>query len=301
MQNSERIQWRRERDLGEILTDTFKFLRQNYRALWKVFHKASGPFLLLLIIGYASFFYFYLNQAQRIINVDVGGISTSTGLGLTLAAVLSVLLFGVTALLFYASYSAGMNYAVKSYMENNGVIQIDEVVQNVRNTRMRFAGLTFLSGLLVTVGTILCFLPGIYLFVPLSLVFSIAAFKNMNTSDSISHSFALIKQNWWMSFFTLLIMGIIYSVGAYIFQFPAVIYMLVKGILFSETIVVNEASAALNIYDVPYLILTVIGVIGRFFVYVLMIIVSVFIFFNLDEKHFQTGTFETIDNLGSDQ
>lgn len=298
MQNSEFINFRRERELGEILTDTFKFLRLNYKDLWKVFYKVVGPFLLLLIAVYALYFYFSMNKASRIIYEGDVNINVFSSVGFGFMGVLSVLLFAVASLLFYATYSASMNYSVKSYMENNGVIDVDEVAQNVKNTRGRFMGLTLLSGLIVAAGILFCFIPGVYLYVPMSLVFAIAAFKNFNTNDSISFSFKLIKNNWWMSFLTLLVMGIIYTMVSYVFKVPETIYGLAKGILFSETIFGD--GDILSIYDTPYLILSIIGVIGQFFAYVLVIFVAVFIYFNLDEKHNQTGSFEAIDNLGSD-
>ena len=52
--NDNYINFRRHRELGEVITDTFKFIRENYKLLFKLIFKIAGPAFAILILCMAS-------------------------------------------------------------------------------------------------------------------------------------------------------------------------------------------------------------------------------------------------------
>src|SRR5690606_11640419 len=85
-----------------------------------------------------------------------------------------------------------------------------------------------LVGILTFFGILLCIIPGIYLMVPLSLITSVIIFQNKEVMDSFSECFQLIKNNWWITFATILIIGILFYIINFVLQLPLTIYVLSK-------------------------------------------------------------------------
>ncbi len=297
-QNSKLINFKRERDLGEVLSDTFKFIRLNYKILLQVFTRVVGPVLLLAVLTFVGYNFLIVKQGFSMTSIVENSRQVAEELnhfGSTFF--ITFFLFLMTSLLFYAVFYAAFNYSVKSYIENDGQIDVHEVSSLVRQHWGSFLGLAFIGGLFVFIGLFFCFIPGIYLSVPMSLIFSIAVFDELDTGGSIAHSFKLIRGNWWMSFFTFFIMGIIYYLASSVFQMPATIYVIVKGFTGAGSNTMADIDWN-NAYDLVYIALLVVATIGRFLLYSIMIITSIFVYFSLNEKLNQTGAYETINKLG---
>lgn len=291
MQTEKYIEFKREREMSEIITDTFNFIRHNYKSLSQVVYKIVGPVLLLAIVAFVGYLYLVQQDFERILESI-----TSNNLNFSNTFIGGFLVFFLISLLFYGVFYATINFSIESYIENEGKIDSEEVSKNVRENWGKFFGLAFLAAMLVFLGFMFFFIPGIYFFVPMSLIFPIMTFEKFGINDTLSYSFSLIKRNWWSSFITLLLIGVIYYLGSSIFQIPAFIYSLIRTLVGTGEI--SNDAGFFEVFDIPYLILTVIGAIGRFVLYIIMIIAGTFIYFNLDEKQNRTGTYESIDNLG---
>ena len=188
------------------------------------------------------------------------------------------------------------------FLDNGGALQSDSrycsYCQGERNYKKfgSFLGLGFLVGISVVVGFMLCFIPGIYLMVPLSLAFSILVFNNKGASDAYSDSFGLVKDEWWITFATIFVVGIIVGIANYAFAIPTQIYQFAKmGILSGEV----DAESMTNIFQDPvFLILNMISTLAQFLLNLISVIAGAFIYFNLNEKKNFTGTYERIQDLG---
>lgn len=294
MPNANVIEFKRERELGQIINDTFAFVRYTYKSLFQVVFKIVGPVLLITLLAFLSYLYVLdsgsLKLADIMTNTNPLSILEGQFSGMFLMS-LNVLF--IISLLFYAVFYAAINYSIASYIENEGKIAVEEVAHKVKQNIGKFLGLAVLASLIVGVGLFLCLIPGIYLYVPMSLVFPIMVFHDFGIGHSITYSFKLIKNNWWMSFLTFLIMGLVYYIISSVFQAPAFIYTFVKTLISAST---DGFSGAFNWI---YIILLLIGALGRFVLYGFMIISGTLIYFNLNEKRNQTGAYETIENLGN--
>ena len=286
------IQFKKERDLGDTLTDTFNFVRENYKILFKALVKYAGPAFLLQLFALGYYTY-----------------STTTGLGsdiftqlassksLGFKFILSIMFMFIASIAYQAFMYGTIQHAIKSYIKNDGVINIDDVGNGMSEDWRSFLGLGFAISMMIFVGTIFCFLPGIYLAVPLALVYSIRAFDKLSFSDTISHAFKLVKDNWWITFLTFVVMTVVVYLINMIFQIPALIYTLTKTLT-----AVNEGSLSDPTFgfDWIYLTLNIVGSAISNVVYGILAVTVCIVYFNLNEKQNHTGAYESIDNLGKD-
>ncbi len=280
----EYINFKRQREIGEILSDTFKFIRLEYKPLFKALVRNAGlPFLVLL----GAVAYYAATSTDFLMFTSASFMGGQFFLGF--------LFLLVTVLLYYGFlFGTVLNY-IKSYIENQGEVDQDKIAEDVRSNLGGLVGLGVLSAVMIIIGVLCCVIPGIYLYVPLSLVFALMIFKGMGISDSITESFSLIKGEWWMTFLTLIVINIIIYLIGVVFQVPLMIYMVFKGFTMTQEVSNGDLS---GMFDWVYVTLNVIASAVQYILYAVTVIASAFIYFNLNEKKNQTGTMEQIDNIG---
>src|SRR5690606_23970310 len=280
------INFRRQRELGEVISDTFKFLRENYRQLFTLILKIAGPVLVILIISLG--YYYYIGGGNPFLD---------TGMDDNLwQFFLSIFLLLVSFLLFFVLLQGTVLHFIRSYIENQGTVIEKEVYAGVRSDFGHLLGVGIIVPIIIFMGIVLCVLPGIYLWVPLSFSAALVVFSQKGIIDSITETFELIRDNWWMTFLSLFVMALlVYFIGL-IFQIPMFIYLMVKMVS-----VVQEGSAANPeaMFDWVYIVFSVIASIAQYLLYSILIIAIAFIYYDLDEKKHFTGTYETISKLGS--
>jgi hypothetical protein len=252
---------------------------------------------LLLLIVAASTYYQYESLSMTSDFLTNGNpqdflieFATTTGI--------AILLLTLSSIAYTALSITTINSIIKSYIKNEGDIKDDEVSKYVGQFFGKSLGSVVVVGILVSVGFILCILPGIYLLVPLSLIFSIIVFQEKSFSDAFTECFNLIKQNWWITFATILVVGILISLIGGLFQLPIVI------ISAMETVVsIREGSGTPGTENLMnnwlYMTLYVFAALAQYILGLVTIISIVFIYFNLNEYHNKTGTLEDIDRIGS--
>ncbi|PKA83847.1 Uncharacterized protein family (UPF0259) [Ulvibacter sp. MAR_2010_11] len=284
---NEKVQFKKQRELGNILTDTFAFLRGSGKQLFGLIFKIAGPALLVLVIAYV---YYMQSTLGSLGGIGLGGSMES----FTGNFILALFLLLVSAMAYYALLYGTVLHAIKSYVKNNGVILNEEVTAGVKENFWSLLGLSILVALMVGVGLIFCLIPGIYLAVVLALTYSIHVFEKRDVTDSISYSFKLIKSEWWITFATFLVIGILYYVILLIFQVPQYIYFFIKGFAMSETVSADTG----EMFDWVYMALSSIGIIAQYLLQSILAITTALIYYNLNEKKNFTGTIETIESIG---
>jgi len=140
-------------------------------------------------------------------------------------------------------------------------------------------------------------LPGIYLIVPLSVIFPIIVFQEKSFSDAFTESFKLIKQNWWITFATLIVITLLIWLISSLFQLPIVIMSAIETFTsIEETGTPTTSNLAGNWL---YMTFYVLASLAQYILGIVTLISMVFIYFNLNEYHNKTGTLEDIDRIGS--
>ena len=289
------IQFKKQRDLGEMLNDVFAFLRNEYKPFFALILQTTLPYLIVFFAGLGVMLYSLGDFSEILTSGSTAFQGDETNIIIVFVSALALI---VSAILVYAfSYSTTLFY-VKAYTENNGVVDPELVKREVKQTFSSFIGLSIIKVLALFIGFMLCFIPGVYLVVPMSVVFCIMVFEKKSVMDAFSDSFKFIKDEWWMSFLVLLVVGILIGIIGGVLNLPATIYTYIKMGIFSGEF--DPEANPLAFYKDPiYIILNLITYAFKFFLNFITIIVTIFIYFNINEKKNFTGTFESIDSLGN--
>lgn len=277
------IQFKKQRELGEIISVTFKFLRENYKALIKSITQVVAPTFILLIAALAYYTYTVAGNPLAAMEGDYGEF------------LISFFILAVTLLLFYASLYGTILHYIKSYIENNGTVDEAEIKTGAQDDLGKLFIVFIISAVIVFTGLILFIIPGIYLMVPLSLVAAVLVFNKMSLGDSISYGFSLVKDHWWTTFFSIVVIWLLVYVIGLVFQLPLIIYTFIK--MFA---VAQEGSLAdpVAYSDWIFILLNVLSSVIQYLLSSVFVIALAFIYFNLNEHKNLTGTYETIDKLG---
>lgn len=278
------INFKQQREIGAIITDIFKFIRVEGKTLFSLILKITGPALLAMIGSYIYYMQTTLGEIEKIIVSETLGTNT----------ILSVFLLLISAIAFYALiYGTVLGY-IKSYIETDDAVSPDDVSLYAKSQFFSLIGLNLLVGIITTAGIVFCVVPGIYLGVCLALAYPIFVFERNDISYAISNSFKLIKNEWWITFATFIVIYLLYYLITFIFQVPQLMYYFSKGFLMSEELSADPF-AIINWFSIT---LDVIAMLAQYLLFTIVIIAIAFIYFNLNEKKNFTGTLESINQLG---
>ncbi|NHF61310.1 hypothetical protein FK220_018295 [Flavobacteriaceae bacterium TP-CH-4] len=284
------IEFKKQRELGDILSDTFAFMRNEFKSFFSVFFKIVGPYLLVMIIALTLYLYYVGNQ----FNFALESYDPDLTNGFLIFGLM--FFYAVSILIVYAVSQSTVLHYIKSYTAGRGQINYEAIRNDVYATLLSFIGLIFLVAISLVAGFMICCFPGIYLWVPLSLAFSIMVFNRKGAVEAYGDSFNLVKDHWWMTFATLLIVAVIVGIAGYAFALPGTIYTYAKmGILSGE---MDAESMIDTVKDPIYILLNIMASVAQFMLNIISLVAGALIYFNLNEKKNFTGAYERIQNLG---
>ncbi|WP_158797171.1 hypothetical protein [Pedobacter sp. L105] len=276
-----KIEFKKIRDFGEIINDTFLFLKQNFKPLLKVFIYLCGFFILAsMIIG--------INQ-----QINLQKITGAPGRfpNFRLLNPLMIVEYFFSFVFGLASFTA-MNLSIlcfiSLYVEKGNIAPtVEEVWAYFKYFFFRAMG----SFVVISIFAGLCFvcliLPGIYVFPALSIFFPVMIMENGSLSHSFGRAFKLLKDQWWSTAGTLLIIWIITSACSSIASLPAMALTLF-GVF---------ASSSHTLSNTVIIVSSISQSICQVFMIIPIVCVS-FIYFNLVERRENVGLMERINHLG---
>ena len=286
------IEFRKNSDFSGILTDTFGFIRNEFKPFMKTIFNIAGPAILVFMLSLAVYNY----VAGDIFDFTSYGDARFSGgnLALTLFA---FFIYLVSAIAAYILTGAAVLYYIKSYVENKGTTNFEEIKANVYKSFWSFFGLGFLKGLTLTIATLLCFLPVLYAMVPMAVVFSIYVFEpRRSTTDAYSQSFNLVNVDFWTAFGVYIVLFIIYYVLSFVLALPSAIYTMLGTGIFSGEV---DPGNFEDFYQDPVLILlNLLNAFFQFLFNIILVVGGAVIYFHLHEKTSFTGTYERINEIG---
>ncbi|WP_456439971.1 hypothetical protein [Psychroserpens sp.] len=286
------IEFKKQREFGDLLADTFAFIRNEFKPLMSAIIRISGPYVALFLI--AMVFYTYI--IGDMFNFDL--LETNQFSANPLKLVLAYVAYFGAAILAYTFTTSTVLHYIKSYTKNSGIINLVDVKQNVYKTFWGFLGLSILKALTIIIAVVLCCLPVFYFIVPMIVVLPILVFEKTGASDAYGKSYSLIKDEFWMTLATIVLLLIIYWVISFVFSLPTAIYTYAKMGVFSGEIDPGNLDAFV---DPIYIFLNVVGAFFQYILNIITIVGSAFIYFNLNERKYFSGTLERIDSLGKSE
>ncbi len=285
------IEFKRQRDFGQILGDTFGFLRNEFKTFVSIYFHICGPVLLMLVLSIG--FYTYVVGDLAVLDPFS---DEAFGFSDPLLFILSALAYMGSALTAYVFSIGTTLFYIRSYIDGNGVVNKEEIRTNVHGAFWSILGLSILKWITLFFAMMLCGLPVLYAMVPMAVAFSIYIFNpRKSVTDAYSDSFYLVNQDFWLVFGTWIVLGIIYYIISFVFSLPTVLYSFIKvGISANE---IDPADLS-NFSDPFYVFLNVLSSFVQFLVNIIMVIGGAFCYFHLNEKKNFTGTYERIGRIG---
>ena len=292
MKDQNFVNFKKVRGLGDMLSDTFKFLGSEWQPFFITIVKVA---IVPVLISIAAAVYFLISTGAvygdilRINDVESDFNFNFSGIFVPLLA------FLFSYLVAYALVTVASLSYIKSYVKNRGLVDYGDIQNETKEKFWPYVGLFFLIGIIIFIGMLFCFLPGIYFWVVLSLSIPILIFQNQGVFDAISDAFNLIKEHWWETFGILLVVNIIIGIVNYIFELPITMY---QGLDMAEMLQSETPTEFFDVFTDPvYLILVAFAHLVKFILYTISTIVTVFIYYDIREQKNPTPD-DIIDEIG---
>jgi len=286
-----KIELQKTRDFGEIITDTFIFVRQNLKPLLLCFFVFSGFFLIAGTITSAmqqvKTFSFINDSFDPVRSNQFFGSSNPFARMLGLEYILSIVFLWLN----YVAITVTVYSYICIYREKGNVAATpSEVWGYFKYFFFKIFGSSFLLGLLLIIAFVLCIIPGVWLYPIFGLIFPIMVFENTSLGYAFNKSFKLIKDNWWLTFGCLFVIGLIVYFATVIVVLPTTLLNL--GSLFIHPSKGVHLSVTLSIITVFLQHLCQVF-------YILPIVTMSLCYFNLSEHTDGTGLLGRINQLGN--
>tara|TARA_B110000902_G_C14264661_1_gene570968 strand:- start:562 stop:1440 length:879 start_codon:yes stop_codon:yes gene_type:complete len=284
------IDFKQKRDLGAMLSDTFQFLNAEWKPFFGSILKIS---IIPILIAICAMVYStmtsvsFLGDFYQVIDYDIVNLNFSDLILPISIAVISYL----TAL---ASITIAALSYIKSYTAHKGFVNYQEIQNLTKEKFWPYVGLFIIVGIIVFFGMLFCILPGIYFGVVLSLSFCLVIFQNKGVFDAISDSFGFIKEHWWETFGILIVVQLLIAVASFLVDLPASFYQTVDigSILKDQDMTALSSAFA----DPIYLSLIAFSYFVKFILYIVSIVVSVFIYYDIKEQKIPSS--DSINEIG---
>lgn len=212
---------RKSRDVGDILTDTFQYIRIHYLVL--------GKGLLFFVMP------LYLINAflvQEYSNQVVGDIFDPNNLeilqGFFSGRYFLALFFSIVAYsLIPVIVLNHMNLVSQGFEPN-----VSDLIEDSLPLILKIIGLNIIIAFIVGFSFLFLFFPAIFFGVKLSLAQSALVLEERDVMESVNRSWDLTKNFWWATFALLIVMYIITVFMTYVFVLPTTILsiFLVSGV-----------------------------------------------------------------------
>lgn len=280
------LEFKKRRDFGQVINDTFTFMRQNFKPLIKTYFTFCGLFVLASMAA-------MLMQQYKMVNVINTGIGNRYGQRSGLGYIYGIEYF--LSILFSLATYASMSVAILSYIaiyvqKGNQTPTTDEVWGYFKYYFFRVFGNSLLLILMLGVAFLFCLVPGFWLFPFVAMMFPIMVIENGSLGYSFNRSFKIIKDNFWVTFGTLVVVWIIVTACMSLVVLPTSILNMVT-MFTSKTPRMNVTLT---------MITTVLQSICQVFTIIPIITISL-IYFSLVEQKENPGLMERISNFGNNE
>lgn len=277
MERSQKIKLFGSRDFGDNFDMTLNFLKQNYGSILKG--------ILVLIPVYLVISYFIPTPNSFTPNVSTyGGIFNTYASMFTLSFVIAYSLIILASLITFIYVTSYMAVYTKS---PDNVVKNSEVWSKVAKAFLPILGGSILFGILVAIGTILCIIPGIIIYVYLGFYGYVYVNEERSIIDSFYRSYKLITNNWWITFGYGIIFFIILSIVGVIFAIPT--YLAALGTAFGIEFLAS---------DVYRYISALISYTGSFLLYPILYVAMGVMYYSHRNKLDGVDIETEIDNIG---
>jgi MFS family permease len=281
--DSQKMELRKLRDFSQNLNDTFQFIKQELKPLLGSFMAICGVFIILSgIVGGI----YQQDSVKDILKAFTGVKIKERGISDVFSGMYFLLLF--VQFFSYILMAVVLAVYFKLY-ETKG--KVSPTIEEVWNKTMQYIMPLFFFSIVYIILTVIsvffCIVPFFYfavVFAPFTIIY---VMEDCSFGVGFNRCFALIKENYWMSFAIYFVAYIIYAFGA--------------GIIGAIVSIVAGLASYLTTKDVSATVAIVSGILQIFtHVFYIIFFVSVALnYFNLSEQLDGSGLLKRIDNIGA--
>ena len=291
MDYSKKIEFYKRRDFGDKLNMVIVFLRQNAKSYFKAHLFITAPLLMivnLLMMQMGFGFYDLMNMSNAMIDeTDF------------MSEMLKIYGFAFINYILMATLMTGVSYGYMKTYETEPLdqISVNQVFQKAMRGFPSLLASALLTMIISITGLFFIFIPGIYLWVVLSLCAPIIMFEGKNPINAIGRAFTLIKGHWWSTIGLVAVSLLLGGLINYVFSIPQ---MIVYGILAINSATQMQAAdppAYMNILNVVFAALNTFGSIIS---YSIVYLALAFQYFNIIERRESRGLMQRIDEMDND-
>lgn len=227
MQPDTPVRLREVRDFGQIITTTFQFLKQNRGPLFKAIATVCLPLGMIagFLMGKS------VGDLQGMILSMAGRNDPEAMLGGLMGGMLPMALGYILLIAAFVLLVAVINEYLRSYhLGEHHAISNGDLWKRTFGQVGSYLGTGFLSMVLITLGFLLCILPGFYPLTIFSLVFICHAIERTGVTGSMARSNNLVKDRFWETLGLVVVIGIINAVIGYALMLPITIIGFAVGL-----------------------------------------------------------------------
>ena len=282
------IELAKPRDFGEIISDTFTFIKQNFKPLLKYFFMLCGFFVLAIAVITVLV---QMKTLSFTNNISADGFDEQSAFSRAAAIWEGVgVLFFFMMLGYIAVAVMVLCYMVLYKKNHNTVPTSEEMWGYFKHYYLRIFGVSIVLTVLTVAGFFFCLIPGIYLSVVFALVAPIMIIENTSFGYAFNQSFKLIKDNWWVTFGVFVVVYIILYVVDLTISLPATV-LGAGSVLFH----IKEAKAL----TLPLAIFSAVIETVKYIFQIIIVVASGLVYFNLTESKEGIGLIERINEFGT--
>ncbi|NQU53672.1 MAG: hypothetical protein HQ522_14145 [Bacteroidetes bacterium] len=264
------IQFRKKRELGEIISDSFEFIKQEYKPLFRLIFTYVIPFLVLYAIV-------QINVQQKIVGtIDLTNQeSLIKNIGPFYLNIFLFSLFGV----FVHALLIGVLYSyIEIYIKKGkGKFDLSEIKLNLFANGQLAIGSSIIFYVIVIFGLFLFIVPGIYFSITFSLVVMSVLFEKKGLGNAFARSWYLVRKQWWQTFFLIFLGIIITWIAGFALSIPSLL-------IYPDTSSVGAMeTAAVELSQLHWVLMGITSV-GSSLFWIVPFTFLAFQYFNLDER-----------------
>lgn len=291
---NESINFQQERSVGEVLSASFAFLRQEFKLLFSTLLMYVGPLVLLAGISMGYMIYGMVTRMSEFQldpnnPLDVFNMYPWKTVLMTMlfATAMYVLMLSIIYAYVHVYIENGTKQFTRSQVweialqKMGGQISVMLLFIPIVILMMIVGGIFIAAFSLISpvIGVIAMYILMFYVMITISLTSVAKAFEDIPAFDSIGRSFSLIRNNWWRTFGLYIVIGLLLCAFLIVLQIILGLSAFVAGDLFSTG---NAPDKSMMAYVmVP---LGVIMMMVYFVYYVLLYIAQTFHYFSLVQQ-----------------
>lgn len=277
MEQPQKIRLFASRDFSGNFDTSFAFIKQNYGAILK-------PLLYLIpILLIASFF-----MPNNMDMSDMAGYTDPLDIyrDMFTFSFFVAYLFMMMAMLLMTTYV--ISYLALYSRSENGIVDSKDVWSKAFKSILPVFAASIIFGVLVSIGTLLCIIPGIIVYVYLGFYMYVYIIEDKGIIESFQRSYELVKDNWWVTLGFGIVIALIVGIASAVFTLPT--YMIMLG----QALDIDFLTS-----DVYAYIATFINSVGSLLLYPILYISMGIMYFSHRNRLEGVDMESEIDNIGN--